>query len=898
MKYLYLLSFFLFVHAGLSGQISQDDQPFSARVQLKSARLVAKVELKVNRDSLLAEASRIKGTLKTAIYGKGIAAPVNFLESASVSKVSGGKLYQLSIGAEQATALGLSFSRWELPEGGKLFVWNSDRTSYIGAFTHHNNKPWGGMMIRPVEGHTLHLEYFEPDHTQTELVIDQLIYSLEKSIYGDHDNSFGLSASCQVDINDVAGQGWQREKRSVVKVITEKGRHPQGGGWYTKYSGALINNTAQDGTPYLLTAAHCVDDDENAQKSIYFFNYESIILGQDGNKEQTLVGSQVMATKPGMDFTLLKLSEAVPSSYRPYYSGWDRNDENLEFAVAIHHPQGDVKKISKTFSKVIAYATFHNTELNFDKESHWEIERWNVGVSEGGSSGSPLFNENHRIIGDLTGGAAKCENPTGDSYQMFSLAWNSSDAYGQQLKHWLDPLNLDVMALDGYDPNPQQGVYMHPNRELCYLNEAITFTDYSHGDYSNYRWNFGEMASPKTATGKEPVSVTYQAIGTYSASLTVFNNTTGQDETFQLSDYIEVYHRNATPAFKARETVAYLNETVIIDNHSTGSNQEYRWSFGQGASPQQLVTYNLDSVKVSYSTTGKKSITLEVVNPNGNQNLTKPMYISVYEKVQAGFSFEERNYYVGDTLKVDGQHQKGNCLGTYYVNDISIYKGDNSFESIYYRNEGEGLKYYYDSPWLIFNEAGIYTIRYRFTAGDFNPDDPAISFEKQVQVYEKVDLAINYSQEGDEYRFYVSGADKSKYSYRWSFEDGQQFSQASCSYTFTKSGAFLVLLDVLNEKQEVVAQLEQELDVIITSLNDISQASIKVYPNPVVDYVQIELPHTRQGQAMARLFDITGKCVHSSVGEKRISTASLAPGMYVLRLDWEENAYSTKIIKK
>ena len=77
----------------------------------------------------------------------------------------------------------------------------------------------------------------------------------------------------------------------------------------------------------------------------------------------------------------------------------------------------------------------------------WKIEEWERNTTtEGGSSGSGLWDENHYLIGQLYGGQANCSNSINDYYGKFSKSWAG-------LSSWLDPQNTGATVLSGYDPN-------------------------------------------------------------------------------------------------------------------------------------------------------------------------------------------------------------------------------------------------------------------------------------------------------------------------------------------------------------------------------------------------------------------------------------------------------------
>jgi hypothetical protein len=85
-------------------------------------------------------------------------------------------------------------------------------------------------------------------------------------------------------------------------------------------------------------------------------------------------------------------------------------------------------------------------------QAFWRVVNWETGTTEGGSSGSPLFNQNQLIVGNLTGGQADCVNSVNDYYSKLYVGWDHYAATAQQLKHWLDPINSGVTNLPGFDP--------------------------------------------------------------------------------------------------------------------------------------------------------------------------------------------------------------------------------------------------------------------------------------------------------------------------------------------------------------------------------------------------------------------------------------------------------------
>ncbi len=255
------------------------------------------------------------------------------------------------------------------------------------------------------------------------------------------DGQFGLSGECNVDINCEQGADWQTLKRSVVRLIVNN-----------RYlcTGSFINNLRNDKRPYLLTARHCFGEEPGqdslmAARTTAYFNYESPTCnGQDGPVSQVRTGFWVRAMKNDavgkVDFALLELKTTLPSIFNTQFAGWDASGRIPANSVTIHHPRGDVKKIS--FDNQPPTRSSYPFAGGYDAGSFWKIGNWDLGTTEGGSSGSPLYDHNQNVIGVLTGGEASCEYNLSDYYTQLAYAWDTYPDSSQQLKYWLNPDNL------------------------------------------------------------------------------------------------------------------------------------------------------------------------------------------------------------------------------------------------------------------------------------------------------------------------------------------------------------------------------------------------------------------------------------------------------------------------
>ncbi len=156
----------------------------------------------------------------------------------------------------------------------------------------------------------------------------------------------------------------------------------------------------------------------------------------------------------GSDFLLLELNSAVPEAYNPYYNGWNRGTPSGSSGVGIHHPGGDIKKIS-TYTTGLSSCTPNVSGEIMATNAAWCLG-WasttnGTGVTEGGSSGSPLFDSNGRIVGTLSGGSSTCANPTaGDAYGKFAIARSKLYKNCRFINKLFNQLQLILVCKCGY----------------------------------------------------------------------------------------------------------------------------------------------------------------------------------------------------------------------------------------------------------------------------------------------------------------------------------------------------------------------------------------------------------------------------------------------------------------
>ncbi|MBR6250389.1 MAG: trypsin-like peptidase domain-containing protein [Bacteroidales bacterium] len=361
-------------------------------------------------------------------------------------------VWTLGVYSEWAENLSILLANVALADDEYIYVYALNDTAYQ-QFTSQSKFPEGYLQTFPVDGDSLIVEYVGPrEFPSFSLVqVNCGFMSLPKvqSSSANKSGEFGDAASCEIDVrcnSDIADI-----KQSVCRLIVNGS---------DLCTGVLINNTANDGKPYVLTAAHCFKG--NRMKSnMTMFNFENTACeGVAYATDYTVIsGAKLLLLDETRDLALLLLSDTPPASARPYYAGWNVDASNIESGsqfYTIHHPVGDVRKVSSAATVALKSYTSDrtNSNLSFDKNSHWRVSRWLTGTTEAGSSGAPLFDSHGRVLGGLTGGAASCNCTSSGCYDFFfamSQSWDAipDDIGTQSLAAYLDPMSLGVNKYDG-----------------------------------------------------------------------------------------------------------------------------------------------------------------------------------------------------------------------------------------------------------------------------------------------------------------------------------------------------------------------------------------------------------------------------------------------------------------
>lgn len=376
---------------------------------------------------------------------------------------NGDRIWRLKVTSVDATATAFFFNDFFMPSGGRVHIYNPDKSNIIGAFTSYNNHESGVFATDNIIGETAILEYYEPASQagRGRISINEFghIYRhAHPELITENQWRIDESDACEVDVAcSPENIGWTDQIKSVVRIRVKVGSS------FGYCTGSVVNNTALDCTPYVLTAWHCGEGASTADFNswVIYFNFQKTGCGTgSASTSNSMTGSTMRANSndgggsTGSDFLLIEMNNIIPVGYNPYFSGWDRTSytsPNSENGVGIHHPAGDCKKISR-YTNNVTSTSYGGSTANTHWRFSWSATTNGHGVTEGGSSGSGIFRDDNKLLwGTLTGGASFCTQTNGqDYYGKMSFHWTSNgSAANRQLKPWLDPTNSNVNTLTG-----------------------------------------------------------------------------------------------------------------------------------------------------------------------------------------------------------------------------------------------------------------------------------------------------------------------------------------------------------------------------------------------------------------------------------------------------------------
>ena len=384
---------------------------------------------------------------------------------------NGQMLWRLRIvGREGTTSLNLGFTSFKMPNRGRLLLYSADGRQVSKAFTAADNEAHGELWTPVVTTRDLVLELTVPKALRQAVKLELGWINQGYRGFGTISSAdYTKSGSCNLDVECLgAGDTWREEMRSVGVIST---------GGSTFCTGSLVNDTAGDRKMYFMTANHCGINSGNASSLVVYWNYQNSFCrapgsaasgaAGDGALSQFHTGSFFRAANAASDFALVELDDPAVTAYNHHWAGWDRTTGSHVCTAgapcaSIHHPSTDEKRITYVTTDMVS-TSYSGTTSPGDGSHLWA--KWATdppspytipGVTEPGSSGSPLYNSAGRFVGQLHGGPSSCGatgNNLSDYYGRFSVSWTGGGTNSTRLSNWLDAGGTGVTTVSGINVN-------------------------------------------------------------------------------------------------------------------------------------------------------------------------------------------------------------------------------------------------------------------------------------------------------------------------------------------------------------------------------------------------------------------------------------------------------------
>jgi len=300
------------------------------------------------------------------------------------------RIWTGAIRSEGASALRVHFTDFGLPRGAELYVYNEHGEAF-GPYTDRGSRDDGDFWTHTITGTTMLIQVRTPVGAG-----DGFFTIAEVAHFGDNfawarfRQRSETKALCTYNASCVEANSGTDDSIALYTFVQRP--------YVYICSGGLIADEAHSGTPYFLTANHCVSRDRVADTVETYFFFTTNNGGCDGPVTQHTVGSSIVATNKTGDFTLLRLDGSAPAGSR--FLGWTTDGVAFSDGADLHrvsHPSGAPQAYSQ-----------HSVDTSAVTCSSWPRGSWiysrdTYGATEGGSSGSPVRNSQDLVVGQLSG---------------------------------------------------------------------------------------------------------------------------------------------------------------------------------------------------------------------------------------------------------------------------------------------------------------------------------------------------------------------------------------------------------------------------------------------------------------------------------------------------------------
>jgi len=383
------------------------------RLEMPARMFVERVRVDVSEQERSLIAASDEPALRVGIV-KALAQPVRFNGHGTkdvTPTADGGYVWARTIESPGATALRLHFTGVDLAPSAELYI-HTDRGEAFGPYTGRGILDSGEFWSHTVSGDSVTIQIRQPGAASgpSTFTVAEIGYIDLTQVHGVEPDPQQGEQLCSYNANCVENANCNNLPSAISNARDAYAHIEYVKNPYLYFcSGALVDDSDHTGTPYFLTANHCISNNSVASTLQAFFQYEVACNGACPTASYfynvtpppypRTVGATVKATNSTSDYTLLQLSQSAPAGSA--FLGWNKTavaNSNGTALYRISHPGGAPQ----------AYST-HSVSTSKPTCQGWPRGAWiysqdTLGATEGGSSGSPVLNASGQIVGQLSGG--------------------------------------------------------------------------------------------------------------------------------------------------------------------------------------------------------------------------------------------------------------------------------------------------------------------------------------------------------------------------------------------------------------------------------------------------------------------------------------------------------------
>jgi hypothetical protein len=470
-------------------------------------------------------------------------------------------LWLLQVRSTGARALAPIFEQLDLGKG-TIWLFSANKKWLMGPITAQTlPQKLDEVKTDFLDGESFVVAYFSP--TKTDIKISGLDY-----IYGkEQKNGDGYlgSLSCEIDASGQEGDCFRFERQATAVLLFDK-RHTT-----SVCTGTMVNNTKNDFRPLLLSSHHCfykpfgnedLEYDLPTMRVRFKWWTDRIVVTNpqywpfswyEFEGHVTFTGLKMLAhSKNNADFALTQLVEPILPENEITYLGWSKVSTPKSSTV-LHHPAGDFLKIAQSYLPCETTTTDNGGIRVADRG--WAV-KWDLGFTEGGSSGSALLNENHLICGQISQAlfdkglipTQNCANgiqPSGDVFGRLDVSWDGGGSANNRLSDHLAPsITADEL----------NATFQMKGRDQMYYCESATYAapniSTSNGSSYIYQWQVSPNLRINSVNGS-------------TATVTPINNPNIGEQGWVEAEIFEAKGCTGLSVGKSRKTIALNREGNI-----------------------------------------------------------------------------------------------------------------------------------------------------------------------------------------------------------------------------------------------------------------------------------------------------------------------------------------------